>query len=734
MTLDYLHSCPLPRLLGCALGIGIFLISVIGRAQECPGILGLNRVNVAGGGLGGGVNSDTLVLVDGFVGLSVWSLDETGMARQGEWMRLDKAPWFDDAVVWVRNDGFALVKTGYMYRDVWAFDVRDPQDPEPIWQLSFLPEQPGVMIGADYRDSVLALGGLPIVLYDLSDINRPQPTVTSIMGAVALCSGNLVTFAVFGSDGAAVYRLVPGGQPVLVESGGSFQTPSTAFVVSGDDLVVMGPSALVYDDNFPVVGVVDLSNPDRPAFHDLSTVLTWAGIRDLVFDGRMAFASVRLSGGYFIQKVDFSDPTRPQILKMVRDFGRLILTDDRLLVTGRYAVGSWDRDLETHESLEVFGGVGKILFDGDLGIVADGRGITVFDASDPENFVRLGQVSLGEGIWVDDLAIRDGYAFLAATDGGLVVIDYSQPTAPRPVAQYPLEGARDIALDGDLVLVAVHTWDYHSFDSLEVFDISDPENPEHLSSIPGFQGKYTSCVVAADGVAYLGSGGRILAVDLSDPRHPRELAASDLGAGDGDVSDLALSGNSLYATSPEYRGIDVYDISGPSGLEWVTQVGSEYSWIVAAEGDMVYFSTNSGVQLADLTNVHQPIIRSLKALRQPWAITPREGLLYLSAPPNIEVMSLDCSPPEARFEVDISGGFVQFINSSTSWWEEILWDFGDGESVEDVRDPVHFYQNSGDFEVVLSLSGEVGDSSFRRTITISGTPKSISLHEPEVDR
>lgn len=713
----------------------IFYSAGISIAQHCPGIAGLNRVDESSSVLGCLTDGNRLILADYYLGLSTWEIAETGLEKKGEWMRRQRSPWSFGYPVWIRkhSDDY-LLAAGTNYPIVWAFDIRDFQHPVPIWNSSSLPEHLALTWGFDFRDSTLVLSGTETVLYDLSDIHSPRVTTTSIRGGqVALCAGDLVTnlHPVFG-NGLRVYRLVPGGEPTLLDSWGDHHISYDSLIVSGEDLVLIAPSRYGSDRTGDII-VVDLEDPEHPLFFDLSEELSpWNYVYDLVFDGRIAYASVNAPVGenYFLEKIDFSDPEHPEVLRIKSGFGKLALTENRLIVTGGYTVNAWDLDLESREVLKVFGAPEKILFDGDLAVMANGNaGVSTWDASDPLHLNKLGELILGEEIWVDDLVIRDDYAYLAASDDGLVVVDYSQPTELRRVAEFPIYEAQDIVLDGDLALVASSSPSDYDFDSLEVFDISVPPHPVHLSSVPGFQKSWATCIAAEHGIAYLGSRGKILIVDLSDPTNPNELSVIKLYGDDVLIPDLAVSNSRLYVGNYVNGSIDVYDVSDPTLPELVTTVRNEGSAALSAEGNLLYYTGVDCVSVADFSEPTQPVVHSLEALRGSWALTPHNGKLFLAAPPSIEVISLDCSPPEASFEVEILGNSVQFVNTSTSWWDEICWDFGDGNSLEGSRDARHNYESAGDYEVILSISGENGDSSFAQSVSIPDAPMLPLLHE-----
>jgi len=60
---------------------------------------------------------------------------------------------------------------------------------------------------------------------------------------------------------------------------------------------------------------------------------------------------------------------------------------------------------------------------------------------------------------------------------------------------------------------------------------------------------------------------------------------------------------------------------------------------------------------------------------------------------------------------------VEFTDLSIGEADSWLWDFGDGNA-SDLQNPVHIYENAGDFEVTLTISSTNCDDSFTRPLTV----------------
>ena len=108
--------------------------------------------------------------------------------------------------------------------------------------------------------------------------------------------------------------------------------------------------------------------------------------------------------------------------------------------------------------------------------------------------------------------VNDNYAYLAAGNAGLRVIDISNPATPQEVGFFstPWDAqARDVAVSGTYAYLA--DW------GLRVIDISNPAKPQEVSyySTTG----WAESVAISDGLIYVadGPGGLFILQSLQDP-------------------------------------------------------------------------------------------------------------------------------------------------------------------------------------------------------------------------
>ncbi|MEX0713172.1 MAG: PQQ-binding-like beta-propeller repeat protein [Pirellulales bacterium] len=175
-----------------------------------------------------------------------------------------------------------------------------------------------------------------------------------------------------------------------------------------------------------------------------------------------------------------------------------------------------------------------------------------------------------------DIAVSDGFAYVAAQDGGLRVVDVSNPKAPSEVASYlPGVAARPGAPGQwgpvvDAVAVAGRyaylTYNYvpkgkNSWSSLlQVLDVSNPKVPAELGSCEPERSDLFLGVAVAGKYAYVADKASTLwVVDISDPKDPKEMGSCE---GISEPQDVVVAGNHAYVADDD-GAMYIVDVSDP---------------------------------------------------------------------------------------------------------------------------------------------------------------------------
>jgi hypothetical protein len=161
----------------------------------------------------------------------------------------------------------------------------------------------------------------------------------------------------------------------------------------------------------------------------------------------------------------------------------------------------------------------SVLLDGTrlvLGESTNGGALHVLDVTDPLAPVWLGATATS---FANGLALRDDLVFVAegslGAPGGMRIFDVANPAAIRLVGYYAgCDSARDVALAGDIALLACGSDGFH------LVDVTRPEHPAR-AAVWLAEGTASAWSVAADGSrAYLGDDDAVTAIDITDPRAP----------------------------------------------------------------------------------------------------------------------------------------------------------------------------------------------------------------------
>ena len=171
------------------------------------------------------------------------------------------------------------------------------------------------------------------------------------------------------------------------------------------------------------------------------------------------------------------------------------------------------------------------------------------------------------------------------------------PYEMKTVASVPTPGdARPCAVvDGDYLYLTMR------ISGLEVFDISDPTNPQRVGTCP-VPDHILKIEIAGDYLFAAGVTAGLVVIDISDPTNP-ELAATcdtpDWARGVTIHGDHAFVGSGL-------GHLRIIDISNPTDPEAVGWVPALHAVAVLASGDHLYVSVDYGVAVFDISDPVNP--------------------------------------------------------------------------------------------------------------------------------
>jgi hypothetical protein len=233
----------------------------------------------------------------------------------------------------------------------------------------------------------------------------------------------------------------------------------------------------------------------------------------------------------------------------------------------------------------------------------------VFSKSQYLSLRKVGELKGGS---YSDVFVRGRYAYCAAGNVGLDIIDISDPSNPKKTGNYDTPGyAIKLHVSGNYAYVA------DSRGGLQVIDVSRPQAPVRVGNYA--TSRTTEDVYVVGNHAYVANGGDgLLILDVSNPSSPfmmgRYFLISWLAAASVRVRGryaFVLSGEYCYyprVLGPTAFEMWIIDISNPTSPVLVSEcdLTDTYPGEVFVSGDYAYISNYSGLQVIDISNPASP--------------------------------------------------------------------------------------------------------------------------------
>ena len=284
--------------------------------------------------------------------------------------------------------------------------------------------------------------------------------------------------------------------------------------------------------------------------------------------------------------------------------------------------------------------VGNLLYAGASGSDTS-EGLYIYDISDPSNIVQVSFFSsyspaeVRNNTWGNDVVGVDvvgNYAYLTTYQGGLVIVDVSNPALPTFVGKLPLKS-----------ITSKETWDVKVIGSyaylaagggLVVVDITDKANPvmvvnKNLGAVISHDievtGNYAYVAMRRNGFSI---------VDISNPLIPTEVARVTTGY---DINTFAygvsVKNSVLFVADHFQERISYYDISNPTTpvlINTISVPGGGSPRELHIESDIMYVSGgDGGIYVYDVSDpvnprrLYQILKPPLPSTAQIWGVEPQ---------------------------------------------------------------------------------------------------------------
>ena len=469
------------------------------------------------------------------------------------------------------------------------FDLTRPTQPLRIGEIATPGNAQGIAVEDGF--AYVADGAAGMHLIDVSQPSSPRliKTVGDFDNAYRIHLANGNVYVVDNSKkGLKIFNQqemqdAPNPKPI-----GTFLTVGNAYNVWVD-----GDTVYLSDDN-EGVQILDFGRIDVPAIAGKVEIF---GFDFQVVDGYAYVASGNL------QIVDVRNRFKPEIISTVRTPGLVsgVQFRDGFVYLTDWQAGFYIVDVRNRNSPQIVvhqptaGNATTVALFRTYAYIADGAaGLQVVDVSQPSqprwlnhydasgatsgmdivtksDGKRIAYIAAGRGglkiveiaeafnatvthhIPVDGFAaqvrVRDGYAFIAAGESGVIVIDLRDAEHPKNGAQiHTPEPAWGLEIGGGYAYVGAG--------ALVVLDIRDPENSRVVAQrqMPGTAYR----IALADGRAYVAAlDGGVQLFDTTIPENPRAIGNYET---EGNATDIAIKGERAYLLD-SHIGVRVLDIT-----------------------------------------------------------------------------------------------------------------------------------------------------------------------------
>jgi hypothetical protein len=274
-------------------------------------------------------------------------------------------------------------------------------------------------------------------------------------------------------------------------------------------------------------------------------------------------------------------------------------------------------------AISIPGYANNVKVSGGYAFVAAGEaGLQVVDVHDPANPSIVGSLAL-PGVAID-VRLRGSFAYVACGDFGLQIVRIDNPASPVLVGSVDTPGvAQDVWLDGSRAYVA------DGDAGLQIIDISDPQAPAILGALAlggdvakgvSVSGSYAVVVVGGGGIETAGvkrirpllaGGGNVGIVDITNPSAPHLVGTATVP---GDPKDVIASGNLAYVASYT-GGLQIVDFSTPASPQ--TRGGTENQFVprdVLLRGNLAICAEQlfpNAVPFVDISDPNNPIFTAV---------------------------------------------------------------------------------------------------------------------------
>lgn len=228
-------------------------------------------------------------------------------------------------------------------------------------------------------------------------------------------------------------------------------------------------------------------------------------------------------------------------------------------------------------------GINDVFVQGNFAYAAVGNGLEIIDISLPLLPVHRGSLRQADDPAISQFIkiwVKGNYVYAICTNDNFVVIDISNPSAPKRVGYYAFPNnffiyLGDLFVSGNYAYITQTVTDGGVLDyGLYVLDISNPLSPKSVgppaSTISGLPFSWKTSFVL-NNYCYLSSDGFVSILDFTNPASPIEKSNFSISA---DVKSIYVENTRAYFVTTNSVMVYDVDLTNPSSPSYLGQINN----------------------------------------------------------------------------------------------------------------------------------------------------------------
>ncbi|HPG38806.1 MAG TPA: T9SS type A sorting domain-containing protein [bacterium] len=210
-------------------------------------------------------------------------------------------------------------------------------------------------------------------------------------------------------------------------------------------------------------------------------------------------------------------------------------------------------------------------------ISATDAGLLILDISNPASLHKVAEI---KDIVALKTVVQGNYAYIAALGDGLRILDISNPANPQILIDFkPENWIADVAVSGNYAFLSCYSA------GLCIVDIQNPASPAKVSTYAA--GFSTPHVGAAGSTVFICGDNDVQVVDFTNINQPQAVTTLE-----GQVLDIAINANIAYLVNDTHYCVDMHDLTDPA-VKKIGSCGDMYASAVAVQNGIAYVTRDS---------------------------------------------------------------------------------------------------------------------------------------------